>query len=73
MIPVLEINPKISEVTKSEKGKISIKHQGKLSEYLLYVSHIYLVSAVVYLSYLLDKSALVLDKQKSLKMKMRNH
>ncbi|KAJ8793886.1 hypothetical protein J1605_019150 [Eschrichtius robustus] len=29
MIPVLEINPKISEVTKSEKGKISIKHQGR--------------------------------------------
>lgn len=49
MIPMLEINPKISEVTKSEMSKIKM-HSTKVnihSEYLLYICQIYLLSAVV--------------------------
>ena len=51
--PMLETNSKISEMSKIKM------HSTKLdihSECLLHISHIYLVSAVVYFSYLFDKS-----------------
>lgn len=60
IIPMLERNPNISVVTKSEISNIKMQSTkvNIHSEYLLQISHIHLVSAVVCFSYLFDTSVL---------------